>query len=432
MCGVFPCWGQAPMLDITGYADCTNRLEIETKKNVGPTTAPMSYGQVQEFANNPKHNLHFMENENHSVWYQFVAKTSGTLSFEIEPLDSLDDYDFALYKYTGNNFCRSVQHQSLLPVRTNFSRNKTAIGGKTGLHKAATETYVSEGVQAAYSSVLPVEKGDTLVLLVNNVYNNGAGHYLHFGYVSNRRLSTEPLPVKQKAKARKIDDSILIRWGGMVKDAGDNRNLGEATVVLKDTETDVIVAEGKSDSATGRYYFVFFTREDAMQKPLYLEARREGYWFYNQYLNPYEVTNALEHKPMRISLKKLEKGMQFNEYSILFSKHIAVPLTRSHPSIEALVYVMNANKDLKIKLTGHANGCASEGTLPEARVFTGEINAAALSLKRAQYIQNFLVQHGIDANRIEVAGRGCAALLYGITDKQAHLNTRIEIEVLDN
>lgn len=428
---VVPCWGQNPILDLDGHADCTKRLMIETKKTIGPTTAPNSYGELQEFSNNPKHNVHFMEDENHSVWYQFIAKTSGTLSFEIAPLDSLNDYDFSLYHYTEDNFCEAVFNKTLLPVRTNFSRNKTTIGGRTGLHKGATEAYVGEGINAAYSSVLPVKKGDTLVLLVNNVYDNGKGHTLHFDYVSNRRLSTAPLPEKKKAKEHKIDDDILIRWGGKVQDIDNNSMIGDARVILKDLEKEIIVAEGISDVATGRYYFMFLTKEDALQSPLYLEAFRKGYWFKNQYLNPYEVTNALEHKPMTIQLQKLKKGMHLKEFTLLFAMDSSEPMTRSKPTVNALLKVMRANPSLKIKLTGHTNGCAAEGSMPGDRIFDGEIDAQALSLKRAKKIKTILEQEGIISSRVEIEGKGCTELLYGIKSKEAHLNTRMEIEILD-
>lgn len=193
-----------------------------------------------------------MERETHSVWYQFVTKTSGALSFKIVPLDTTNDYDFALYRYTGSSFCQAVQDQTLLPVRTNFSRNKAAIGGKTGLHASATEPYVPKGVQAAYSSILPIQKGDTLVLFVNNVYHRGQGHYLHFDYVSPFASTS--------AQERSINDVILVRWSGKVTDTQQ------------------------------QYYFVFLTKEDAYRRALCLEVFCKGYY---ELLNPYQVTNAL-------------------------------------------------------------------------------------------------------------------------------------------
>ena len=188
-------------LNIQGHADCKTRLMIETKKTLGPSASPLGYGNIQEFSHNAKDDLYFMENENHSVWYQFASKTSGTMHFEIDPLDSLNDYDFALYRYTEGDFCKHVIEKKILPIRTNFSRNKIEIGGKTGLSETAQDSFVSQGVQVAYSKSVSVKKGDTFVLLVNAVYKNSSGHRLHFGYQSNRQLSTDPLPEpKRKEK----------------------------------------------------------------------------------------------------------------------------------------------------------------------------------------------------------------------------------------
>ena len=120
-------------LDIVNHADCNTRLSIETRKTIGPTNAPKGYGDILEFKGNKRSDIHFMEKESHTVWYQFETKTKGKFTFELEPLDSLNDYDFALYKYTDEGFCEAVQNKTILPIRTNFSRNKPAIASKTGL-----------------------------------------------------------------------------------------------------------------------------------------------------------------------------------------------------------------------------------------------------------------------------------------------------------
>lgn len=55
------------VINISGHEDCATRLEIETRKVVGPTNAPSGYGAVQEFVNNAKEDLYHIEDEHHSV-----------------------------------------------------------------------------------------------------------------------------------------------------------------------------------------------------------------------------------------------------------------------------------------------------------------------------------------------------------------------------
>jgi len=96
---------QGSLLEVNNHADCDSMMQIETRRTVGPTTSPQGYGAKLEFKNNSRTDLHFMEEENNTVWYKFTAKTNGNLTLELEPLDSLNDYDFTLYKYTDENFC---------------------------------------------------------------------------------------------------------------------------------------------------------------------------------------------------------------------------------------------------------------------------------------------------------------------------------------
>lgn len=412
-------------LDIQGHADCKTRLSIETKRTLGPSSAPLGYGKMQEFSNNAKDDLYFIENENHSVWYQFVSKTDGTMSFEIDPIDSLSDYDFALYKYTGADFCNNVIEKKVLPIRTNFSRNKIELGGKTGLNKEAQENFVSQGVQEAYSKVIPVAKGDTFVLLVNGVYKNSLGHRLHFGYESNRQLSTDPLPQRKRKKKNYKEQAILIRWGGRVVDE-KNQYLGAAHITLRDTKNKELIAEGFSDAETGFYNLMFFTLEDALQNPLYIEVQRRGYLFTDTILNPYELTQSLKHIPLRLKLKTLEKGKRFQFFNIGFQFMSAVPLTRSQSCLEALLKTMQMHENLKIRIEGHANGCCDV-----LKRESSEEAAQEISNKRADAIAQFLIKNGISSHRISTLGYGITRMLYENKSTNAHLNRRIEIEVLD-
>lgn len=411
-------------LDIQDHADCKTRLTIETKKTVGPSSAPLGYGEEQEFSRNSKNDLYFMENENHSVWYQFVSKTSGSLSFEIAPLDSLNDYDFALYRYTGAHFCEDIIQKKQLPVRTNFSRNKIELGGKTGLNKDAQDSFVSQGVQAAYSKVLSVKKGDTLVLLVNGIYKNSLGHRLHFGYQSNRQLSTDPLPQRKQKEKSYTEDPTLIRWGGRVVDE-NNESLG-AAITLTDTKTKELVAEGISNAETGFYSLVFFTLEDQLKNPLYIEVQRSGYFFTDTILNPYELTQRLEQIPLRLKLQKLKKGKRFVLLDLSFQFMSDVPLTRSQSSLDALLRTMQSDENLSIQIEGHANGCCDSGGAASS-----EEDAQEISSHRADAIAQFLIKNGIASHRLRTVGYGTTRTLYENKTAHAYLNRRIEIKILD-
>jgi outer membrane protein OmpA-like peptidoglycan-associated protein len=55
--------------------------------------------------------------------------------------------------------------------------------GRTGLFlDESLPPYVHSGVGASYVKYFNVQKGETYYLLVDNVYNNGNGHTIHFHY----------------------------------------------------------------------------------------------------------------------------------------------------------------------------------------------------------------------------------------------------------
>ncbi|WP_264787906.1 OmpA family protein [Aureispira anguillae] len=381
-------------LVIDKHADCDNRLTIKTQKIVGPTTSPKGYGKELEFEGNEKNSLHFIEQENNTVWYQFETKTSGQLIFELEPLDSLNDYDFALYKYTDDNFCELVEQKEILPIRTNFSRNKLEIAGKTGLALSALNEWVGAGVQPAYSKAVRVNPQEIYVLLVNNVYANGKGHTLHFNYFENMRLD------------------------GQVVDA-DGAALG-ANITLTNTKTGDVVAQTISDSVTGNYSLVFDLPKSQARDPLHVEVFKKDYFFFDTLIMASKLTADMRNVKLKTPIKKIKKGASFVVSNILFYGDSPKPLPKALLSIKALYKTMERNKKLKISIEGHTNGCDR-----------GEDFALNLSRARAATIYNYLVEQGIDKDRLSSIGYGCKHLLHDTGGRLAHLNRRVEIEIVE-
>lgn len=382
-------------LVINNHADCPDRLKIETRKTIGPTTSPNGYGKDLEFSRNARESVHFMEKEGNTVWYEFKTKTNGKLTFEIEPLDSLNDYDFALYRYTDKNFCPSVKNKTILPVRTNFSRNNPQIGSKTGLKTTAKKDFISAGVNPAYSNAIDVQAKETYVLLVNNVYPNGKGHLLHFNYLVNLSLNGQVVDVDEE--------------GGL-----------NATVTLTNTKTGAVIAETISDSMTGAYKLIFDLPKSQLNDPLHLEIMKDNYFFHDTIITAFKIATKMQDIKLKTAIKKLKKGDRFVVSNILFHGDSPEPLTRSMPSIKALFKTMKRNKKLKISIEGHTNGCSK-----------GDDFSLNLSNARAATVYNYLVEHQISKDRLSAIGYGCEHMLHPISGRLAHLNRRVEIEIVE-
>jgi outer membrane protein OmpA-like peptidoglycan-associated protein len=163
-------------------ADCANPIIVKDTIVFSPYS-PKGNGNELEIFGNPEDDLLYFENEHNTVWYKFFAWETGQLTFDIIPVDPNDDYDFMLYKWSGGDFRAKVMNKKIKPVRACISRNDKKLESRTGLLlDESLPPFVHSGEGTSYVKYFNVRKGETYYLLVDNVYNNGNGHTIHFHY----------------------------------------------------------------------------------------------------------------------------------------------------------------------------------------------------------------------------------------------------------
>ena len=92
---------------------------------------------------------------------------------------------------------------------------------------------------------------------------------------------------------------------------------------------------------------------------------------------------------------------------------------QSRAALDAKLPLLNANTDLRIRVTGHTDNRGSD-----------EYNIA-LGQRRAETVKRYLVQRGIDASRIETVSRGEEqAVAQGEDESAWSQNRRAEFEIL--
>jgi hypothetical protein len=138
-----------------------------------------------------------------------------------------------------------------------------------------------------------------------------------------------------------------------------------------------------------------------------------------------------------VKLKKGEKSMMY----VFFFKDAAIAKPESQHELNNLYQMMKENPGYRIKIHGHTNG-NSVGRIIEAidpKNFFSLSNfkeslgtARKLSEKRALLIKNYLSSNGIDLSRIEIKAWGGKRPVYHELHVQAHMNLRVEIEVLQD
>ncbi|MBP9927510.1 MAG: OmpA family protein, partial [Cyclobacteriaceae bacterium] len=110
--------------------------------------------------------------------------------------------------------------------------------------------------------------------------------------------------------------------------------------------------------------------------------------------------------------------------------------------VGSLLEMMKENPKYKIRIHGHTNGnsagkIVSMGDSKNFFMLTrdnkdGHGSAQKLSEERAMLIRQYLVENGIDANRMEVKAWGGKKPIYEVDHPAAQANVRVEIEILEN
>lgn len=141
-------------------------------------------------------------------------------------------------------------------------------------------------------------------------------------------------------------------------------------------------------------------------------------------------------------LERMKKGDVSVMYNVSFYKDAVVMLPKSKNELDELVTMMQLNPKYKIKIHGHCNGNYNKRkiiALGKSKNYfdmkgSDEKNGTSkeLSKLRAEAVQSYLNEHGIDKKRTELFAWGGTNMLVGEASASARLNDRIEIEIIED
>lgn len=120
--------------------------------------------------------------EQNSVWYTFTVQANGNLSFILDPLNDVDDYDWGLFNITTGG-CAGLGTTS--PEVECNSYGDFSFNGPTGISSASGGQGTSNGPGTTFgppfNADLPVVVGQTYALVVMNWSNSLEGYTINFG-----------------------------------------------------------------------------------------------------------------------------------------------------------------------------------------------------------------------------------------------------------
>lgn len=183
----------------------------------------------------------------------------------------------------------------------------------------------------------------------------------------------------------------------------------EATIELMSLEEPAFNATFTADPRTGAY-----TALVPAGKPYAVHVTAKGYLLHTEH-----VDNADGEVRMDMDLKPLTSGNAEVMRNILFDRDSYKLNATSTAELERLAEFLKDNPRLRIEIGGHTDSDA------------GPIPNQELSEARAYVVLNWLVEHGIQPDRLQAKGYGSSRPVapHGTNGEKA-LNRRTEIRVL--
>lgn len=376
------------------HADCDKMLPL--KDTLYHSNTIIGYGDQLEFTNSSEKKCHIFEKEENSIWYLITVPDSGDFSFDILPEKASDDWDFLLYEHK-KKFCKRITDNKIAPIRSNLSRS-----AKTGTASNANSKFVGPGINENYSQSVVAKKGGQYVLVINNPKKSGKRHTLKLHFTKNR-----PSPIAEKEVPQKKEVSTLLLKLEF-KDK-EHTNPLPSNVNITGVRKDVIELKDISE---------FETNVSRKNRLVFINASSKGYMLTSSELKLKTKKTELN---LTILLEPIIKGKKVNLKKIQFFGNRADFLPTAKGSLLSLLDFMKINESVKIKIEGHVNGPGQRNSK----------DYKELSDKRAKAVKTYLVENGIDQNRISFEGYGNSKMIHPHPKNETQMseNRRVEIKI---
>jgi outer membrane protein OmpA-like peptidoglycan-associated protein len=150
-----------------------------------------------------------------------------------------------------------------------------------------------------------------------------------------------------------------------------------------------------------------------------VSTERDGYLFNSINFNLPQFAEYQEIDT-HILMVKVEVGSKVVLKNIFFDVGKTELKPESVVELENMKDLLANNENLKVQINGHTDNSGNE------------VTNMILSLKRAEAVVSYLIEHGIDPNRLAAKGFGSKRPLVSNDDEQGgrEINRRTEIEII--
>lgn len=223
-------------------------------------------------------------------------------------------------------------------------------------------------------------------------------------------LPTQLSNVEQQTAPEATAQVTLVK--GVITDSESGSAL-EAQVQMVDNTKNEVIADGFSNSKTGKYLFTLPSGRNYA-----VVVKKNDYLFHSENFDLAEGQGYQEIKK-DIQLKKIAVGNKIVLNNIFFEYNKGTLSEASFHELDNLVTLLKQAGTLKIEISGHTDGKGSA---------SGNLT---LSQERANSVVSYLVSKGISAERLVAKGYGLTKpIASNDTEEGRKLNRRTEFEIL--
>jgi outer membrane protein OmpA-like peptidoglycan-associated protein len=185
-----------------------------------------------------------------------------------------------------------------------------------------------------------------------------------------------------------------------------------------------LLIKGVNEMSKSSYSEIVMGKNSAYKTKLFkdsiytVDISAEGYL---DDLQTFKTDTINDNQTIRLELLSLKEGTTIQLKSVLFERGTADILDGSFEELDRVYSMLKKNPNIEIELSGHTDNTGS-----------AKLNIE-LSQKRSDRIKEYLVEKGIDSNRLESNGYGGARpIASNKSEATRKLNRRVEFTIIKN
>ena len=319
--------------------------------------------------------------KDNQIWCSFIANAAGTLFFKAN-IDK-DYLQMVVFSQEVDDICGEIEKGLAEIKRLHISKEYKQVG---------LDTTVSNNVMYA----LKLRQGEKIHVLFSTAAEKKNSLQLDWNF------KPEKVVEKSVKIVDKRNDDFAPSFSILIRD-GDNKTPLVASIEILNS---------KQVDAVYRASDLLFNLERKCE--ISLLCKIDGYFFDERLID----VNPFEDQVVTVYMNRVSSGKSLKIEDIQFKPGTSEIVTSSEPKLNRLKDFLALNATLNIEIQGHVFEIGDNSTMGQK-----------ISEARAKRILKYLVDHGIDKDRLEAVGYGNTKPVFEepklFAEEQA--NRRVEI-----